>query len=86
MKAFHYRFLTAATIVVGAAPALAQTPPAAPPAATAEATCEIDQNKPSALARATLSLTKANAVIKTGDPTKDLKHGERCPHLPRASA
>jgi hypothetical protein len=74
MKAFHYRFLTAATIVVGALPALAQTPPAAAPAAAAaEATCEIDQNKPQALAMATLSLTRANALLKGGDPTKDLK-------------
>jgi tetratricopeptide (TPR) repeat protein len=71
MKAFRYRFLTAATIVVGAVPALAQTPPAAP--ASAEATCEIDQNKPQALARATLSITRANAASKGGDPTKDLK-------------
>jgi tetratricopeptide (TPR) repeat protein len=71
MKAFHYRFLTAATIVVGAVPALAQTPPAAP--AASEATCEIDQNKPQALALATLSLTRANAALKSGDPSKDLK-------------
>ena len=74
MNAFHYRFLTAATIVVGAAPALAQTPPAAPAAAApAESQCEIDQGKPQAVARATLSLTRANAQLKSGDPTKDLK-------------
>jgi tetratricopeptide (TPR) repeat protein len=73
MKAFHFRFLTAATIVVGAVPAMAQTPPAAPAAAAPAASCEIDQNRPQALARATLSLTKANALMKGGDPTKDLK-------------
>ena len=71
MKALHYRFLTAATIVVGAAPALAQTPSTAP--ATPVASCEIDQNKPKELALATLSLTRANAALKTGDPTRDLK-------------
>lgn len=71
MKALHYRFLTAATIVVGAAPALAQTPATAP--AASAATCEIDQNKPQALALATLSLTRASASSKSGDPTKDLK-------------
>ena len=71
MKSLHYRFLTAATIVVGAAPVLAQTPATAP--AASAATCEIDQNKPQALALATLSLTRASASSKSGDPTKDLK-------------
>lgn len=68
MKAFHYRFLAAATIVVGTAPALAQTP-----APTAAASCEIEQGKPQLIARATLSLTRANAALNNGDPTKDLK-------------
>ena len=71
MKAFHYRLLTAATIVVVAVPVVAQTPATAP--AASAASCEIDQNKPQALALATLSLTRANAVLKSGDPTKDLK-------------
>ena len=69
MKAFPYRFLAAATIVVGTAPALAQTT-AAPAAA---ASCEIDQSKPQAITRATLFLTRANAAMNGGDPTKDLK-------------
>src|SRR5215217_6159750 len=72
MKAFSYGFLTAATIV-GALPAFAQTPAPAAPAAAAQATCEIEQGKPQAIARATLSLTRANAAMKGGDPTKDLK-------------
>ena len=72
MKAFSYRLLAAATIV-SAVPAFAQNPaPAAAPAA-AGAECEIDQNKPQAVARATLAITKANAAMKGGDPTKDLK-------------
>ncbi len=71
MKAFFPTLLTAATIV-GALPALAQTPPAAAPAASGPV-CEIEQGKPQAVARATLSLTKANQLAKSGDPTKDLK-------------
>lgn len=70
MKAIYSSLFAAATIV-SAAPAFAQTPPAAP--APAGATCEIDQGKPQAVARATLSLTKASAAMKGGDPTKDLK-------------
>lgn len=69
MKAF-FRILTAATIV-GAVPALAQQPAAAP--APAGPVCDVDQNKPSQVARATLSLTRANALMKGGDPMKDLK-------------
>lgn len=70
MKVIFPTLLTAATIV-GALPALAQTP-AAPPAASGPV-CEIEQGKPQAVARATLSLTKANQMAKSGDPTKDLK-------------
>jgi tetratricopeptide (TPR) repeat protein len=69
MKAYHYSLLAAATIVVGAASAQAQTQ-AAPAAA---ASCEIDQSKPQAITRATLFLTRANAAMNGGDPTKDLK-------------
>ncbi|HEX6576699.1 MAG TPA: hypothetical protein VF042_17145 [Gemmatimonadaceae bacterium] len=73
MKAFQYRVLAAATIV-SALPAFAQNPAPAPAATTdAAAQCEIDQNKPQQVARATLSITKANAAMKGGDPTKDLK-------------
>jgi tetratricopeptide (TPR) repeat protein len=69
MKAF-YKLLAAATIV-GALPAFAQQPAAAP--APAGPTCEIEQGKPQQVARATLSLTRANAALKGGDPMKDLK-------------
>ena len=69
MKAF-FRILTAATIV-GAVPALAQQPAAAP--APAGPVCDVDQNKPVQVARATLSLTRASAQLKGGDPMKDLK-------------
>jgi tetratricopeptide (TPR) repeat protein len=71
MKAFFPTFLAAATIV-GAIPAFAQQTPATA-AATPQLTCEIEQGKPQAIARATLSLTRANATAKIGDPTKDLK-------------
>jgi tetratricopeptide (TPR) repeat protein len=70
MKAIYSRLFAAAPIV-SAAPAFAQTPPAA--AAPAGPTSEIEQGKPQAVARATLSLTKASAAMKGGDPTKDLK-------------
>ena len=69
MKFFRSSLLAAATIVVSAVPAFAQDPAAAP----AGASCEIEQGKPQPIARATLSLTRANAALKGGDPTKDLK-------------
>ena len=68
MKAFSPTLLAAATIL-GAVPVLAQQTATATP----QLTCEIEQGKPQALARATLSLTRATAVVKSGDPTKDLK-------------
>jgi len=68
-----YSGLVAAATIVGASAALAQNPPAAPAAAPAGPTCEIDQGRPQAVARATLSFTRANAAMKGGDPTKDLK-------------
>ncbi len=61
--------VAALTTIVVAAPALAQN---AAPAAT-NASCEIEQGKPQAIARATLSLTRAQSLMKGGDPTKDLK-------------
>jgi tetratricopeptide (TPR) repeat protein len=72
MKALYSSLFAAATIV-GAVPAFAQTPTTAAPAAATGPTCEIDQGRPQAVARAMLSLTKANAAAKGGDPTKDLK-------------
>lgn len=68
MKAFYSSLFAAATIV-SAVPAFAQNPTAGPAAPS----CEIEQGKPQAVARATLSLTRANAAMKGGDPTKDLK-------------
>jgi tetratricopeptide (TPR) repeat protein len=69
MKAFYPTFLAAT--IAGALPALAQT--TAAPAAPSAPVCEIEQGKPQAVARATLSLTRANQLAKGGDPTKDLK-------------
>ena len=68
-----YSGLVAAATIVGATAAFAQNPPAAPAAAPSGPTCEIDQGRPQAVARATLSFTRANAAMKGGDPTKDLK-------------
>jgi Tfp pilus assembly protein PilF len=59
------------TIVVASSAGAQQTAPAASAATTAS--CEIEQGKPMAVARATVSLTKAQAMLKGGDPTKDLK-------------
>ena len=67
--------LTAAvgtTIVVFAAPALAQNPSAPPPASSGPS-CEIDNSKPQAVARATFSFARAQAAAKTGNPGKDLR-------------
>ena len=64
-----YTTLFAAATIVSAAPAFAQQTATA----TAAGTCEIEQGKPQAIARATLSLTRANAAMKGGNPTKDLK-------------
>ncbi len=64
--------VAAFTTIVSASPVAAQQ--AAPAAAAAPATtCEIDQGKPQTIARATLSLARAQAALKAGDPTKDLK-------------
>lgn len=53
--------------IVFAAPAVAQNPP------TAAATCDIDNSRPQAMARATFSMARAQAALKTGNPTKDLR-------------
>lgn len=62
---------TAATTIVFAGPLLAQNPAAAP-AATGP-TCDIDESKPQAIARATFSMTRAQAAQRTGNATKDLR-------------
>src|ERR1019366_6242422 len=60
----------ALTTIVFASPAVAQK--TAPAAATGP-TCDIDQGRPQTIARATLSLTRAQQAMKGGNPTKDLK-------------
>ena len=65
------RIATLSTIVV-ASPAYAQKS-GTPAVASANSTCEIEQGRPQAIARGTLSLTRAQAQMKSGDPTKDLK-------------
>jgi len=75
MKAFSpslFVRVAALTTIVVASPAAAQTSAPAASAATT-ASCEIEQGKPQTIARATLSLTRAQALMKGGDPTKDLK-------------
>ncbi|MEO5902466.1 MAG: hypothetical protein ABIQ55_00465 [Gemmatimonadaceae bacterium] len=75
MKAFSPSFFVRAaalTTIVVATPAIAQK--SATPVATGGPTCEIEQGKPQTIARATLSLTKAQQLAKSGaNPTKDLK-------------
>jgi len=61
------RVAAAVTTIVLAAPALAQTP------ATITASCEIDQARPQAIARATFSMARATAAMKSGNPSKDLR-------------
>src|SRR5690349_21151760 len=66
----------AGTTIVFAAPLFAQKPSAPPPPAAAAATgptCEIDNSKPQAVARATFSLARAQAAAKSGNPGKDLR-------------
>lgn len=64
--------VAALTSIVVVTPAFAQK--SAAPAAPVGPTCEIEQGKPQTIARATLSLTKAQGAIKAGgDPARDLK-------------
>jgi len=75
MKAFSpslFVRVAALTTIVVATPALAQK--SAAPAVTGGPTCEIEQGKPQTIARATLSLTKAQQSAKAGtSPAKDLR-------------
>lgn len=79
MKSLYRNSLTRLTAAVGTtivfvAPLFAQKPPAPPAAAAATGpTCEIDNSKPQAVARATFSLARAQAVAKTGNPGRDLR-------------
>ncbi len=68
MKVLSKSLFAAATIVV-ATPLFAQTTAEAP----AGPTCEIEQGKPQPVARAMLSLTKAQTAMKTGDASTELK-------------
>ena len=65
------RFAAAVTTtIVFAVPVAAQNPAAAP--APAGPTCEIDNGRPQAIARATFSMARAQSAAKTGNPSKDL--------------
>jgi tetratricopeptide (TPR) repeat protein len=63
----------ASATIVFAAPGFAQTPQAPAPATPAGPTCEIDNAKPQAIARATFSMARASSALKTGSPMKDLR-------------
>lgn len=72
MRSLYWNSLTrfaviAGTTIVSATPLLAQNQ------ATTTATCEIDNSKPQAIARATFSMARAQAALKTGNPGKDLR-------------
>lgn len=73
MKTYYPRLLVAVTVaaatIVVATPALAQQPTPAP----AGPTCEIEQGKPQAVARAYLSFARATEAMRGGNGTKDLK-------------
>jgi len=58
------------TTIVFAVPVAAQNPAAAP--APAGPTCEIDNGRPQAIARATFSMARAQSAAKTGNASKDL--------------
>jgi len=62
----------AATTIIFAAPLLAQNP-AAPTPPVSGPTCDIDESKPQAVARATFSMTRAQSAARTGAATKDLR-------------
>ena len=70
-QAFARLAAVATTTIVFTAPVLAQNP-AAPPA-PAGPTCEIDNGKPQAVARATFSMARAQSALKTGSAVKDLR-------------
>ena len=72
MRSFYWNSLTrfavaAGTTIVSTTPLLAQNQ------STTTATCEIDNSKPQAIARATFSMARAQAALKTGNPGKDLR-------------
>lgn len=58
---------TAIITIVFAGPLAAQNPAATSPA------CEIDESKPQAVARATFSMTRAQAALRSGSAAKDLR-------------
>ena len=57
----------AGTTIVFAAPLVAQNQ------AATNATCDIDNSKPQAIARATFSMARAQAALKSGNPGRDLR-------------
>ena len=61
------------TTIVFAVPSLAQNPPPTSTAPTGP-TCQVDNGKPQAVARATFSMARAQSTLRaTGNPTKDLR-------------
>ncbi len=66
------RAVAAAATIVFAAPLIAQDPVAPTPAVSGP-TCDIDESKPQAVARATFSLTRDQSAARTGGATKDLR-------------
>ncbi len=68
---FHRTIPVAATTIVFAAPLSAQQSTAQP--SQQQVTCEVDNGKPQAIARATFSMARAAAAAKAGNATKDLR-------------
>ena len=59
--------VAATTTIVFASPLVGQNPPAT------GATCDIDESKPQTVARATFSMTRAQAALKSGNAARDLR-------------
>lgn len=72
MKAFYTSLFAGAAMlassIVAVTPVFAQIP-----VAVTGPTCEIDQNKPQSIARATLAMAQAQSALKGGNPTNQLK-------------
>ena len=76
--------VTATTTIVFAGSLFAQNP-TSPPAA-AGPTCNMDESKPQAIARATFSMTRTQSALKTGNATKDLRDVVATASAPAANA
>ena len=82
--AFTRAAATAATTIVFADSLFAQNPTSPP--APAGPTCDIDESKPQAIARATFSMTRAQSALKTGNAAKDLRDVVATVTTPAANA